>query len=178
MPATFVGSTNSGKDGGVSMTWALAALAADPVGVLGILGVPLNGFTDVLWTSFIVDPTSIQQSYTFGTAKVMQLALTRTAAYFVDATHCFLPGRVVIFVPSTGQTFVYAPSKYNIASIQNYNPGVAFESVDDSSSIVLPESAKLKVFMEADLLNQTTVLTPQTQLVITLFNFKIASGKV
>ncbi len=177
--ATFLGAKNVGnKSGNAAMSWSISGLNGNSATVLPAnfaqLVQTLTGSGD--WYKFIIDPVAFQGSFTFGEAKSMQLQICRFRAWFTAAATYFFPGRVIIYIPSTGQTLVF--SYDDILPIQlNPTNAAALENENVLLPILLTEGSHIEVWMESDV-NSNAIAQPETQITLTLFNFAIAPVKV
>jgi hypothetical protein len=187
MATTFLGirslpSRPKDSAGRVAMSWSTSFSTGDPVFFQGaglnqlgpIPGVPVFAPLVLnLWYSYKLDPVSQQGSYTFGETKSAQLCITRPVPYMVDDTHFYTPGRIVVYVPSTGAIYSHAPKKLSTVS-WGATPGNPIETEYSILPLDMSQGMQLQILLQADGYNDGGVIqivNPASQIAVTLFNF-------
>src|ERR1700727_435937 len=112
MPATFLGLRNVGKkaSGGTTakatLNWQLGIVTADE----DAANIPVPGFGNINGWVFLLDPSSVQSSFTLGDLKSLQAAVQRQVSSAEgDGTHQYFAGRTWIYIVSTAQLFQFSP---------------------------------------------------------------------
>ena len=170
--ATFQGSRNIGqKTAQVAMSWTMSEANCVAATACSLQGQsPAQTLTTLLWYGFVIDPVAQQGAFTFGTAKAMQVSITRLRASFVTTESLYIPGRIVIYVPSTGQTFTLGPRQLSGDAF-----GVScffFEFQNFIASLFLAQGSQLEVWMESDI-DDNVAGGVNSYLSLTLFNFEV-----
>jgi hypothetical protein len=175
---TFLGSQNIGKTGNVTMSWAILidsqANESQPPSTLVNLIQPA---TEGKWFFYDIDPVAAQGSFTFGAAVAMQLQITRVKSWFVSDVSFLFSGRVIVFVPSTGQFYVFAPKDILAFNVNASPEANGLEVSNDVVPLSLAQGAHLQVWMESDVLDGDAAGVAST-VAITLFNFPISPVSV
>lgn len=159
VPALFLGARNAGKKTqSVVMAWALAPTQGSGNPLMPIpasFQVPPNATSadgPALWTPLLIDPIAQQGSFTFGTAKTMQLNVNRLKGVVVDGTEFVIPGRLLIYIETTGQVIVLGPKNY--LTTDPYSEGVDGHVYDQETFIMpifLSQSGKIQLWLEQDI---------------------------
>lgn len=179
-PAT---SKPSGIAKGATMTWSIQGAQYDADITVKQCTVPGIDNGDAGWWKFIIDPQSAQSSYTFGYAWAMQIARV-CLSNLVDPTvgAAFMQGRVIVYIPSTGQTFLFLPKNNVAALVANFENEFAPSESDTSIvPIALASGSTMEVWVEGSIMSDApgtspTYGTPTQNIVLTLFNFNINSA--
>lgn len=144
--------------------------AKPPLPVVG------NGLTNAGgWAMFDLDPVAITQSqFTFGSMRALQITTERPVSWFDTDVLNFRSGRVLVFVPASGQLFVFNPKSFYAIDLngeQNLAP-------TESENTVLPIqgtiNSKIQLWIESDIENGAVALGTQTTVSLTAFNYSIA----
>lgn len=184
--ANFIGVKTVGKSANVSMLWSISASGADfehgtsPNPDLPYLSQqPAVQNSGEGWLKFEIDPVAQQGSFTFGTGVAMQLAITRLKSY-VNEDDSYIGGRVLIYIPTSGQVFVFGPKQIVNSSLDNLPPTGAFfyEYENAVLPISLSQGCKVEVWMEvaveASNAGPAGISDDLASVYLTLFNFPIS----
>lgn len=178
MSNTFLGSKNLGVKNGISMSWGLfpddtdantAILPSFP----GFIGQPLGG----KWLRYVLNPVENQGSFTIGTAVALQFQIQQKIAIY-DGTGgvLILPGRLVVYIPSTGQIFNFATdsvSDLDFAFLSN----PPYKSQSGVVPVVIPTGGTIEVWFEQDfeyIAGAGAYVDATAQVNLTLFNVPIS----
>lgn len=195
MSITFLGAKNAGSvhtsqnsvnkpQQPVAMTWNALWTTGDVAQQqLGVPGLNALSFSELRasWYKYTFDPAANQGSFNFGVGKTLQLNVSRVQSYNVANNSFYFVGRVVIYVPSTGQTFVVGPKTYSdvvwpISGGSLPTSIAPYESSNDVLPIVLSSSSQVEIWLEGDISNTGTGDNsgiPTSSVVATLFNFEL-----
>lgn len=179
MPATPLGIRNVGKhtketesfktaSSKVAASWFCQAGQVHGDAAAGTVIVP--GFGQVQGWQFLLDPLAVQQQFNFGAIKAIQVAAYLANSVIAsDASTFYVPGRVFVYLDSTGQLFIFGP-KNTIIGSEVANQGYATENL--ISAVEGTASGKCVVTFEQD--NESTHLQTLNaqQLYITLNNYE------
>jgi hypothetical protein len=154
-----------------TLSWLVNLVAAD--GNAANVNVP--GFATIDGWSFLLDPTSVQSSFTYGDGKALQISVQRASSTVVDATHFYTSGRTFVYIVSTGQLFVLGSKPPSVGA-----PPLTGQPVQTETCIVPCDAIQpghIIVFIEAD--NQNgAIVTPGNMsflaINVTLFNYEVA----
>jgi hypothetical protein len=181
MSLTFNGSKNLKKQGAVSMNWSISPDVADDVTkpVSNVPGIRSQIVVGLAWFGYSLDPVANQGAFTFGTALAMQLSLSRPRSFYASDSSYFIGGRVVVYIPSTGQTFIFGPNRIGDIAYAITGTGITAFNVLENDNVVVPislaQGSQIQVWFEQDFDSSTGIVTsPQTQAIVTLFNFPVS----
>jgi len=149
----------------VVMSWNVLSTDAQPL-AFNVPGLKAGSFP---WYVFAIDPVSQQGAFTFGEALAMQIQISRPLSYYISDVSCFVAGRVVVYVPSTGQTFVWSAKQYLDVVITDASP---IECENAILPVFLGQGSKLQVWLESDNSDGNASL-PGSTVLVALFNQKL-----
>ncbi len=120
------------------------------------------------WSAFEIDPQSVQQSFSFGNAKGLQIRIERPISFFVSSANYAVTGRVVVWIESTGEYYAFAPR----VVFPNAISGTA-TNVIETVNVVLPVSiglGKIQVWFEPNISN-AGIGSPSAVATVAVCNF-------
>lgn len=178
MSNTFFGSKNLGAKDALAMSWALFPNAAD-AGVQLLATFP--GFQGQAaagsWLRYVLNPQNNQGAFVFGTAVAMQFQVTQKIPIY-DATGsvAVVPGRVVLYVPSTGQVFCLSPNSISDAQFA-FLSNPPYKSTNGIVPVSIPTGGTVEVWFEQDYQYIAAVgsyVNATAQVNLTLFNIPLS----
>lgn len=192
MSVIFLGAKNAGSvrtsstvnkpSQPVSMTWNALFTNGDLPQLVGVPGLNVPGtVTRNDWYKYVIDPAANQGAFNFGVGKTAQINIARPQSYNAAAASYWFVGRVVLYVPSTGQVYAIGPRNYATlpwptAAYPPVATAVPIENSNDVLPLVLSSSSQIEIWLESDVFNFGAgqgIVTPSTNIIITLFNFEL-----
>lgn len=178
MPANFLGLKllSDATSNKAVASWALQAVTTDtnPNG-----GIPLNIQGQINYATipikafkYILDIQSVQKTYAFGSIKRLGLQLTHWRAYEDGDLHFFVPGRVFLSIPTTGELFVFGSRDCMVFGSAAFliTPAKVLETINKMLRVDLPPNTPLEVWLENDW-SDTGELIANATARVSLYNF-------
>lgn len=181
MGAQLLGVQGSGKSGELAIAWAMGAGSAQSApDALQLPTFPFFANTflaNVPWQKYVLNPMGVQGLTNFGIGRVLAVTLNTMQAWYVDATHHYIPGRVAVRIPSTNQLILLTG---NNTFANTMAAAAVFFTKNTMFPIWLANYASVEVWVEPDVTNGVSAPAGSvTSLQVVLFNTDIhAPGNI
>ena len=178
MSVTFFGTKNLPKKDAVCMSWAIDPDPTDAA----VQQLEANPFLppggNGPWLVYSLNPVDNQGAFTFGVADALQIQISTFQPTIIAADEIVSPGRVMIYVPATGQIYVFVKDDMQnpFATLGATNT-IIRASINAVVPVSIPNGAVLQVWFEYDDENTSGVpdfVAPSSAANVTLFNVPIS----
>lgn len=179
MPAKFLGLKLLGSDSSKAVaTWGINVNTNDtqpaggaPIQIPGQVAYYAGAFAAGF--QYLLDIQSIRGNYDFGVIKRARISLTHSRAYEDGNEDFYIPGRVWIYIPSTGEVFVYASRDCMVFGSAAFavTPEKVIETINDTIDLELPPNTQVFVVIESDSDTGGGIVVPDASINISLYNF-------
>lgn len=179
MSVKFLGTTNLGPKNAVAMSWTITPNTDDTDAQVEKSFPPFNAqVSEAEWLRYVLNPVNNQGSFTLGNAVALQYAIQMYSSIY-DSTipSVFFSGRVVLYIPSTGQIFCFAPGPgfgdVLATTLDDLQP---IEAKNGVVPVVIPVGATIEVWFEQDYTfnGGAAFEGPSAQVNLSLFNVPLS----